>query len=113
MQWRHNKVFGDLKNTNLYHPPGSATNFLVASPPPGYRIITGRVERLGESRSSLWFNLAGNVALRIKRDDLVFLNEPELRSLEGKMIQARGWIYKKDNEFRIRIRHSSDLMLIK
>lgn len=99
-----------------YRPVSSTmlgNNFSSGITTPGYRVITGRVERLGESRSSLWFNLAGNVALRIKRNDLVYFNEPELRSLEGKMIQARGWIYKKDNEFRIRIRHSSDLMLIK
>jgi len=79
----------------------------------GYRVITGKVERIGESRSSIWINLTGNVALRIKREDLSYFIESELHELEGKMIQARGWIYKNNNEFRIRIRHGSDIILVR
>jgi len=79
----------------------------------GYRVITGMVERIGESRSSIWINLTGNVALRIKREDLDHFRELELQDLEDKIIQARGWIYKNNNEFRIRIRHGSDVMLVR
>jgi len=79
----------------------------------GYRVITGKVERIAESRSSIWINLTGNVALRIKREDLSYFIESELHDLEGKMIQARGWIYKNNNEFRIRIRHGSDIILVR
>ncbi len=78
-----------------------------------YRVITGMVERIGESRSSIWINLTGNVALRIKREDLSHFRGSELQDLEGKIIQARGWIYKNNNEFRIRIRHGSDIMLVR
>ena len=79
----------------------------------GYHFITGRVASVGESRTSIWINLSGNFALRIKRKDLIYFNEPELQDLQGKMIQVRGWIYIKDKEFRINIRHHSDMMLIK
>jgi endonuclease YncB( thermonuclease family) len=78
----------------------------------GYHVITGRVERIGESRSSIWVNLTGKVALRIKRKDLRYFNEPELRELQGKMIQARGWIYNKNKELRINLKHRSDMMII-
>ena len=78
----------------------------------GYHVITGRVERIGESRSSIWINLTGKVALRIKHKDLSYFNEAELQDLEGKKIQARGWIYYKNREFRINIRHRSDIMII-
>jgi micrococcal nuclease len=78
----------------------------------GYHVITGRVEHIGESRSSIWINLTGKVALRIKREDLRYFNEAELQDLEGKKIQARGWIYYKNREFRINIRHRSDIMII-
>jgi len=78
----------------------------------GYHVITGRVERIGESRSSIWINLSGKIALRIKREYLSYFNEPELRNLQGKMIQVRGWIYIKDKEFRINLKHRSDMMLI-
>ena len=79
----------------------------------GYHVITGRVERIGESRSSIWINLAGKVALRIKRKDLVYFDESKLQDLKGKMIQVRCWVTIKDKEFRINIRHRSDMMLIK
>ena len=79
----------------------------------GYRVITGKVERISKSRSSIWINLTGNAALRIKREDLGYFNESELYNIEGKVIQARGWIYHKNNEFRINIKHRSDMMLIK
>lgn len=78
----------------------------------GYHVITGRVERIGESRSSIWINLTGKVALRIKREDLKYFNEPDLQDLKGKMIQARGWVYFKNRELRINIRHRADMMLI-
>jgi len=78
----------------------------------GYHVITGRVERIGESRASIWINLTGKVALRIKRKDLKYFDESELQDLKGKMIQVRGWVYIKDKEFRINIRHRSDMMLI-
>jgi len=78
-----------------------------------YRIITGKVERIGESRSSIWINLTGNVALRIKREDLRHFHGSELQDMEGMIIQARGWIYKNNNEFRIRIRHGSDIMIVR
>jgi hypothetical protein len=78
----------------------------------GYHVITGRVERIGESRTSIWINLTGKVALRIKREDLIYFNESELQDLKGKMIQVRGWIYNRDKELRINLKHGSDMMLI-
>ena len=78
----------------------------------GYHVIIGRVKRIGKSRSSIWINLAGKVALRIKRKDLGYFNEAELHDLQSKMIQVRGWIYYKNREFRINIRHRSDMMLM-
>ena len=79
----------------------------------GYHVITGRVERIGKSRSSIWINLSGKVALRIKHKDLSYFNASELQDLQGKIIQVRGWIYIKDKEFRINLKHRSDMMLIK
>jgi len=79
----------------------------------GYRLIIGKVERISKSRSSIWINLAGNFAARIKREDLKYFNESALHELEGKLIQVRGWIYSNNKEFRINIKHRSDIMLIK
>ncbi len=78
-----------------------------------YRVVYGKVERVNESRSAIWINLEGNVALRIKREDFAYVDTSELQHIQGKTIQARGWVYKKNNQFRIRIRHRSDMILLK
>ena len=99
-----------LWNLQQYKPLASTTldkNFR------GYHVITGRVQRIGESRSAIWINLTGKVALRIKREDLIYFNEPELQVLKGKMIQARGWVYFRNRELRINLKHRSDMILIK
>lgn len=103
--WRL-KQYKPIASTTLHNTPGNNNAR-------GYRVIIGKVEHIGESRSSIWINLTGNIALRIKREDLSHFHGLELLNLEGKMIQARGWIYRNNNEFRIRIRHGSDIMLVR
>ncbi len=79
----------------------------------GYRVITGKVERINESRLSRWINLTGNTTLRIKRNDLDYFNESDLHTMKGKMIQVRGWVYHKNKEFRINLKHPSDIIFIR
>jgi len=98
-----------LWNLQQYKPLNSTT---LDKGIRGYHVITGRVERIGESRSSIWINLTGKVALRIKRIDLKYFDESELQDLKGKMIQVRGWIYNRDKELRINMRHRSDMISI-
>jgi endonuclease YncB( thermonuclease family) len=75
----------------------------------GYRIITGNVLRIGESKSSTWINLARNLALRITKEDLPYFPDEILKDLVGKEIVARGWLYYSHGEFRMQIRHPVDL----
>lgn len=78
----------------------------------GFHIISGKVERITESRSSIWLNLQNNVALRLRKDDLNYFNKNDLMSLQGKMIEANGWLYKRNKQLRMRIRHKLDLRII-
>lgn len=78
----------------------------------GFHIISGKVDRITESRSSIWLNLKNNVALRIHKDDLNNFNKNDLMSLQGKTIEASGWLYKRNKQLRIRIRHELDLRII-
>lgn len=77
----------------------------------GYRIITGKVRRVTESRSSIWINLERRVALRIKRDDLVYFEGIQLHNLAGQQVQARGWVYHRNGELRMQLRHRVDLQM--
>jgi micrococcal nuclease len=78
----------------------------------GFYFISGKVERITESRSSIWINLQNNVALRIHKDDLNSFNKNDLMSLRGKTIEANGWVYKRNKQLRLRIRHRLDLKLL-
>lgn len=75
----------------------------------GFHMITGKVRRVSESRSALWINLENNVALRIVKDDLDYFSRDKLKSLPGELIEAKGWLYKKKGQLRMRIRHPIDL----
>lgn len=78
----------------------------------GFHIISGKVERITESRSSIWLNLQNNVALRVHKDDLNYFNKNDLMSLQGKTIETIGWLYKRNKQLRMRIRHKLDLRII-
>jgi len=78
----------------------------------GFHIISSKVKRITESRSSIWLNLQNNVALRIRKDDLNYFNKNDLMSLQGKTIEANGWLYKRNKQLRMRIQHKLDLRII-
>ena len=75
----------------------------------GFRIITGRVQRVGRSKSSVWLNLAPHVALRIPRDDLSYFADFDPAQLKGRRVIARGWLHLRRDELRMTIRHSANL----
>lgn len=75
----------------------------------GFRLIQGRVERVGHSAKSVWINLEGGVALRIARTDLNYFAGLTLESLENQVILARGWIYPGKRGPVMRIRHPAAL----
>ena len=77
----------------------------------GYRIITGNVMRIGESRSATWINLARNLALRITREDLPHFPDNMFKDLTGKNITARGWLYFANGQFRMQIRHPANIKI--
>ncbi len=74
----------------------------------GFRIVQGRVERVGESTGALWLNLTGRVALRIRKQDLPYFPE-DLRHLQGRRVVARGWLHYHGGELRMTVRHPAAL----
>jgi hypothetical protein len=75
----------------------------------GFQIITGRVIRVGESRSSISLNLAPRVALRIARADLHYFTDYDPAGLRGLEVEAQGQVYRRNGELRMRIRHPGTL----
>ncbi len=71
----------------------------------GFRFITGRVVRTGESRHSIWLNLAGGLALRIARKDLIYFDGFDRSWWRGRRVEARGWLHPYRGRPVMQIRH--------
>jgi hypothetical protein len=79
----------------------------------GFRVISGRVVRVGESKRSIWLNFPrrpgeGNregVAVRISRNDLDYFKAWDPRNLKGKQVVVRGWVYPYKKQLVMQLRH--------
>lgn len=78
----------------------------------GFRIVTGKVQRVGEGRKNLWLNLAPMMALRIPKEDLVHFTTLPPRSLLGRRLEARGYVERRREELRITVRHPAALRVL-
>lgn len=85
----------------------------------GFRIISGKVVRVGESKRSIWLNfprLPGEgsregVAVRISRKDLAYFKRWNPKQLEGKQVIVRGWMYPYKKQLVMQIRHPNALYI--
>jgi endonuclease YncB( thermonuclease family) len=73
----------------------------------GFHILSGHVIRVGESRSAVWLNLDGGLAIRITRDDWRGFAIEDPQQLRYAPLEVRGWIYHRHGKQRIRVRHAS------
>ena len=86
----------------------------------GFKIITGRISRVGKSKNSLWLNFPGPasegsreiMAVRIARKDLPAFTEWQPQSLQGKTIIVRGWVYQHKRQQVIRVRHPASIEIL-
>jgi len=79
----------------------------------GYMLLQGRVERVGGSRHAQWINLAGGVDLRVDHDLLPWFAGFDLKRLQGKRIEVRGWLTRPDGKKpRMRLTHPSMLRIL-
>jgi endonuclease YncB( thermonuclease family) len=94
----------------------------VRSDDRGFRMITGRVVRVGQSKRSWWLNFAPRpqrgeaakmMSVRISIDDLPNFDADELRALPGKNIIVRGWLHPYKNQPIMRLRHPANLEVAK
>lgn len=94
-----------------YRNPENAAN--LPDDAQGYRLLRGRVERVGGSRHAQWINLEGGLALKIENDQLPLFRELNLDNLVGHHIEARGWLTRPGGrDPRIRLTHPSMIRII-
>lgn len=86
----------------------------------GFRLVTGRITRVGNSKNSVWLNFAGPasegsreiVAARIARKDLAKYVDWRPQSLQDKNVIVRGWVYKHKHQLVIRVRHPANIEVL-
>ncbi|MCU7843444.1 MAG: thermonuclease family protein [Candidatus Thiodiazotropha sp. (ex Monitilora ramsayi)] len=75
----------------------------------GFHILRGKIERVGRSRSAVWLNLAGGLAIRITWGDWAGFPLADPDELIGRHVEFRGWLYQRNGEQRVRIRHPASI----
>lgn len=71
----------------------------------GFRIIRGKITHIGHSRSSVWLDMGRTLGLRIVKNDLKYFAKLDIAALAGMTVEARGLIYRRNGQFRMRLRH--------
>ncbi len=79
--------------------------------PTGRARIRARVQRISDSKSAVWINLDGPLALRINKRDLKYFSRLDLYKLKGKMLEVQGWVYYRKGQARISLRHPVQLII--
>jgi hypothetical protein len=71
--------------------------------------VVGRVDRLRETRRSIWLDMEDGLSLRVARGDAEHFSAGVLTSLVGKEVEARGWVTVEGDRARMRVRHPGAL----
>ncbi len=87
----------------------------------GFRVISGRVIDVGESRQSIWLNFPRRqgesrregVAVRIHRQDLAYFTQWKPQDLRNKKIIVRGWLYPYKKQLVMRVRHPLSVEVVR
>jgi endonuclease YncB( thermonuclease family) len=94
------------KKIGVWRRPPKAASELKGSET-GFHILTGYITRVGKSRSALWLNLDGGLAIRITWDDWQRFAIDDPQQLLHSPLEVRGWIYHRRGKQRIRVRRVS------
>lgn len=58
----------------------------------GFALVSGRVSKIERNRGGIWIELQGSLVLRIAPDLVKQFDSATLSGLQGKAIEARGWV---------------------
>jgi endonuclease YncB( thermonuclease family) len=62
----------------------------------GFRLLRGRVTAVEPAGSTWWVEIDDRVSLRIADADRKYFSLDELRTLEGRSVEVRGWLIRRD-----------------
>ena len=90
----------------------------------GFHLVTGKVEQISQTDKGIWIFMS-ELVLGVRSEDLENFDLPELLSLRGQHLTARGWLHPKSPEqaikttpkgrtvkYYMRIRHPAAIQII-
>jgi micrococcal nuclease len=86
----------------------------------GFRVISGRVTRVGESRRSFWLDFQRRpgegyregFAVRISRKDMHYFKQWQPHDLKNRKIIVQGWLYHYKKQLVMRVRHPAAVEIV-
>lgn len=94
---------------NPFFAPKEATQLRTADT--GFRLVQGRVKRVGRGKHLVYLDLAENVTLAIPNEYWSQFGGNPQRFI-GQRVLARGWVTTHENRLRLRVSHPSMLEMI-
>ena len=58
----------------------------------GFAVVSGQVSKIERNRGGIWIELQGALVLRIASDQVSQFDAAMLNGLQGRVIEARGWV---------------------
>ena len=92
-----------------YYAPIPADQITAAQT--GFHFVRGRVNRIGNSKNYIYFNLSDRFACMVSHSDWKYFSG-EASALLGKSIEVSGWITKYNGELRLRVHHPAVLRVL-
>ena len=79
----------------------------------GFRRILGTIKAVNYKHRWIVLRLEGRVDIRIHRASLPYFNALLEQKLNGRQIEARGWIYPRRGRMQMSVRHPDDMTVIR
>ena len=79
--------------------------------PPGYRVISGQIDRIFDSKQSLTLVLDNRVYVVVPHDVLNILNSTDINGLLHNQIQVHGYVFRRGQNYGLHIHHPSQIRL--
>ncbi len=76
----------------------------------GFALISGQVSKIERNRGGIWIELQGSLVLRIAPDQVSQFDVAMLNGLQGRTVEARGWI--QDRSRRGGLKHGQARWLL-
>lgn len=67
---------------------------------PGFQRLQGKIVAVFQTKNYFWLKFNDTVALRIAPKDIHNFDLSRLRALEGKILEARGWLSKYQSQYQ-------------